>query len=451
MRHYTSRAGDPHRHLHLQINARVFAAGGVAWAALGRRARQHRGDQRDRARRGDVRPGVPGGARRARLHPRRRDRRDRRAGAVRRGVQRAGRADRAATSTATRPSGAASIPARSPGRRCGGRGTGGRGRRPDPTRSCPPTAPSCGSGGSRSCASSATSPRRGRRQRRGVSRPGGSGPRRAWSRLVLDPARGAAVGVERRRRPRRGRAAHRRSRRGRRRRRARRAGRGPHRPRRRRVRPLLGRDDVPEHVRALTSPAGARGRATRLVDPDRPTRADAGDRSPWSRAPAGAGQDHHARPPPASAGRRRSGAADGGGHPDPEGRPGRRRRGRRRRRTRRPGWSTSTATAGTTDGRWTRVGAGARRRRPAATGDLLLVDEAGMLDQDTARALLTSPTRPAPASRSSVTGTSSPPSAAAASSTSPPGAHPSAWSSLEGVHRFTDPEYADLTLRMRTW
>ena len=29
IRHYTSRAGDPHRHLHLQINARVFAKG--AW------------------------------------------------------------------------------------------------------------------------------------------------------------------------------------------------------------------------------------------------------------------------------------------------------------------------------------------------------------------------------------------------------------------------------------
>ena len=28
VRHYTSRAGDPHRHLHLQVNARVFAAGG---------------------------------------------------------------------------------------------------------------------------------------------------------------------------------------------------------------------------------------------------------------------------------------------------------------------------------------------------------------------------------------------------------------------------------------
>ena len=32
IRHHTSRAGDPHRHLHLQINARVFAAG--AWRGI---------------------------------------------------------------------------------------------------------------------------------------------------------------------------------------------------------------------------------------------------------------------------------------------------------------------------------------------------------------------------------------------------------------------------------
>jgi exodeoxyribonuclease V alpha subunit len=32
IRHYTSRAGDPHRHLHLQINARVWAAG--AWRGI---------------------------------------------------------------------------------------------------------------------------------------------------------------------------------------------------------------------------------------------------------------------------------------------------------------------------------------------------------------------------------------------------------------------------------
>ena len=32
VRHYTSRAGDPHRHLHLQINARVLAEG--QWRGL---------------------------------------------------------------------------------------------------------------------------------------------------------------------------------------------------------------------------------------------------------------------------------------------------------------------------------------------------------------------------------------------------------------------------------
>jgi exodeoxyribonuclease V alpha subunit len=32
VRHYTSRAGDPHRHLHLQVNARVFAVG--KWRGL---------------------------------------------------------------------------------------------------------------------------------------------------------------------------------------------------------------------------------------------------------------------------------------------------------------------------------------------------------------------------------------------------------------------------------
>lgn len=32
IRHYTSRAGDPHRHLHLQINARVHAAG--SWRGI---------------------------------------------------------------------------------------------------------------------------------------------------------------------------------------------------------------------------------------------------------------------------------------------------------------------------------------------------------------------------------------------------------------------------------
>ncbi len=63
-------------------------------------------------------------------------------------------------------------------------------------------------------------------------------------------------------------------------------------------------------------------------------------------------------------------------------------------------------------------------------GDLLLVDEAGMLDQDTAHALLISPTGRAPGSPWSATATSSPPSAAAGSWTTPPaGRHPTRTSS----------------------
>jgi len=50
IRHYTSRAGDPHRHLHLQINARVYAAGAWAWPPLGRVPRLDRGHQRHRTR-----------------------------------------------------------------------------------------------------------------------------------------------------------------------------------------------------------------------------------------------------------------------------------------------------------------------------------------------------------------------------------------------------------------
>ena len=69
VRHYTSRAGDPHRHLHLQINARVLAEGSLAGTALGRDARQPRRDQRHRPRRGRHGPRVPRDARRARVHP----------------------------------------------------------------------------------------------------------------------------------------------------------------------------------------------------------------------------------------------------------------------------------------------------------------------------------------------------------------------------------------------
>ena len=62
----------------------------------------------------------------------------------------------AATSTATRPPGAATTRARSRVRGCGRRGTGGRGPKPGPTRSSRPTAESSWPAGTVSCASSAT-------------------------------------------------------------------------------------------------------------------------------------------------------------------------------------------------------------------------------------------------------------------------------------------------------
>jgi exodeoxyribonuclease V alpha subunit len=139
VRHYTSRAGDPHRHLHLQVNARVFAAGqwrglhtvgvrdsleainGIGHAAVMcdpefRAVLAAYGftldDQTGRS------TSWPGSWVRSQLE---RDRSGR-------------------TSTATRPNGAASIPVRSRARSWCGLGTGGRGPRPAPTRWSPPTA-----------------------------------------------------------------------------------------------------------------------------------------------------------------------------------------------------------------------------------------------------------------------------------------------------------------------
>ena len=140
IRHYTSRAGDPHRHLHLQINARVFAAGAWRGHPLGRDARQHRGDQRDRSRRRRDRPGSSGRSSRRTGSPS--TRRPARSASSRRTSVRSAPGPRrsAATSTATKPPGAASIPARSLVRGSARRGTGGRGQKPDPTRSSPRTA-----------------------------------------------------------------------------------------------------------------------------------------------------------------------------------------------------------------------------------------------------------------------------------------------------------------------
>jgi exodeoxyribonuclease V alpha subunit len=98
-------------------------------------------------------------------------------------------------------------------------------------------------------------------------------------------------------------------------------------------------------------------------------------------------------------------------------------------------------------------------RRPDSTpapgarlepGDLLLVDEAGMLDQDTARALLTIADETG--ARVALIGDRHQLPAVGRGGVldhAVTWAHPSAVVSLETVHRFTDPDYAALSLRMR--
>jgi conjugative relaxase-like TrwC/TraI family protein len=104
------------------------------------------------------------------------------------------------------------------------------------------------------------------------------------------------------------------------------------------------------------------------------------------------------------------------------------------------------------DGHWA--------RRPDATpdpaarvrpGDLLLVDEAGMLDQDAARALLTI-TDEAGARVALVGDRHQLPAVGRGGvlDHALAWAHPTAVVSLEKVHRFTDPDYAALSLHMRT-
>ncbi len=104
------------------------------------------------------------------------------------------------------------------------------------------------------------------------------------------------------------------------------------------------------------------------------------------------------------------------------------------------------------DGRWTRESTRPRcPQRCCGPGDLLLVDEAGMLDQDTARALLTlaDETR----RRVALVGDRHQLPAVGRGGVLDLAAHwaqPEAVLSLEVVHRFTDPAYAELSLAMRT-
>src|SRR5680860_866946 len=84
-------------------------------------------------------------------------------------------------------------------------------------------------------------------------------------------------------------------------------------------------------------------------------------------------------------------------------------------------------------------------------GDVLLVDEAGMLDQDTATALLTIADE-ANARIAFVGDRHQLPAVGRGGVLDHAArwARPEARLELETVHRFTDPEYADLTLLMRT-
>jgi exodeoxyribonuclease V alpha subunit len=103
------------------------------------------------------------------------------------------------------------------------------------------------------------------------------------------------------------------------------------------------------------------------------------------------------------------------------------------------------------DGHWTRQPS--PTPDPAAllrAGDLLLIDEAGMLDQDTARALLTIADETG--ARVAFVGDRHQLPAVGRGGVldhAVAWAHPTAVVTLEKVHRFTDPDYAALSLRMR--
>jgi len=103
------------------------------------------------------------------------------------------------------------------------------------------------------------------------------------------------------------------------------------------------------------------------------------------------------------------------------------------------------------DGRWTREQTEPCPEALLGPGDLLLVDEAGMLDQDTARALLTIADERG--ARVAFVGDRHQLPAVGRGGVldlAAGWADPNACLSLDTVHRFADPEYAELSLRMRT-
>lgn len=103
------------------------------------------------------------------------------------------------------------------------------------------------------------------------------------------------------------------------------------------------------------------------------------------------------------------------------------------------------------DGHWARTDAAAEARARLLPGDVLLVDEAGMLDQDTARALFAIADR-AHATVALLGDRHQLPAVGRGGvlDLAARWVRPAAHHELESVHRFSDPAYADLSLLMRT-
>jgi exodeoxyribonuclease V alpha subunit len=103
------------------------------------------------------------------------------------------------------------------------------------------------------------------------------------------------------------------------------------------------------------------------------------------------------------------------------------------------------------DGHWSKTDAAPAARARLLPGDVLLVDEAGMLDQDTARALFAIADR-AHAVVALLGDRHQLPAVGRGGvlDLAARWVRPEAHHELESVHRFSDPAYADLSLRMRT-
>ena len=103
------------------------------------------------------------------------------------------------------------------------------------------------------------------------------------------------------------------------------------------------------------------------------------------------------------------------------------------------------------DGHWSQTDAAPEARARLLPGDVLLVDEAGMLDQDTARALFAIADR-AHATVALLGDRHQLPAVGRGGvlDLAARWVRPAAHHELESVHRFTDPAYADLSLLMRT-